>query len=78
MKKSLYSQDISPRCEYCANGTVTPDGKEVLCPKRGVMQADSFCKKFKYDALKRKPRQIKLSSDFTVEEFMLSVEDFSL
>ena len=71
MKKSLYSSDISPKCEYCANGTVTPEGKEVLCYKRGVMQLDSFCKKFKYDPLKRKPIQVNISSDYTPDDFAL-------
>lgn len=76
MKKSLYSTDISPRCEYCANGNLTPEGKEVICYKRGVMQVDSSCKKFKYDPLKRKPKQIKVASDYSLEDFMLTVEDF--
>lgn len=71
MKKSLYSADISPRCEYCAIGILTPDGKEVLCTKKGVMQADSFCKKFKYDALKRKPKKTVIDTSFSAEDFAL-------
>ncbi len=78
MKKSLYSSDISPKCEYCTYGTLSPTGQEILCKKRGIMQLDSFCKKFSYDPLKRKPKKIKVSSDYSVEDFMLTVEDFSL
>ena len=71
MKKSLYSADISPKCEYCAIGTVSATGQEVLCKKKGVMQLDSFCKKFEYDPLKRKPRQTTVKSDYSAEDFSL-------
>lgn len=78
MKQSLYSAEVSPKCEYCSNGILSPTGKEVLCRKKGIMQTDSFCKKFKYDPLKRKPEQVKLKSDYSAEDFMLAIDDFSL
>ena len=58
-----------------SNGTrftvTTNDGKEVLCRRMGVMQPDSFCKKFRYDPLKRKPQTVKIQSNFKEEDFSL-------
>ncbi len=71
MKKSVFSGDISPRCIYCENGNTASDGQTVLCAKKGVMQADSFCKKFRYDPLKRTPETVKLQSGFSAEDFSL-------
>lgn len=71
MRKSLYSKDISLRCEYCSIGIIAPGGKEVLCRKTGVMQLDSSCKKFRYDPLKRKPQTISLNADFSEDDFKL-------
>ena len=47
---------IPPACEYCSRGSCAPDGKTVLCPKKGVMQKNSSCSAFRYDPLKRKPK----------------------
>lgn len=71
MKNSLYSKEISPKCEYCITGVPVVGGKEILCKKMGVMQPDSYCKKFKYDPLKRKPKTAKLDSNFTADDFLL-------
>ena len=71
MKKSVLSGDISPKCIYCENGQVTDNGTLVLCPKKGVMQPDSACRKFRYDPLKRTPQTVKLQSGFTAEDFSL-------
>lgn len=71
MKKSIFSKSISPKCIYCETGILAQDGTSVLCTKKGVMQPDSFCKKFRYDPLKRTPETVKLQSDFTSEDFSL-------
>ena len=55
--KLLNKKSIPPACEYCTRGSGAPDGKTVLCPKKGVMQKDSSCSAFRYDPLKRKPKQ---------------------
>ena len=36
--KLLNKKSIPPACEYCTRGSGAPDGKTVLCPKKGVMQ----------------------------------------
>lgn len=71
MKKSILSGDISPKCIYCETGVISADGSAVLCTKKGVMQPDSYCKKFRYDPLKRTPDTLKLRSDFSADDFSL-------
>lgn len=71
MKKSIFGESVSPKCIYCETGIVTDDGKTVLCTKKGVMMPDSFCKKFRYDPLKRTPETLKLQNDFTEEDFSI-------
>ncbi|MCR4564144.1 MAG: hypothetical protein K5755_05870 [Clostridiales bacterium] len=50
-------KDISKRCEYCEYGKLTADRQTVLCPKKGPVAPDFFCRKYKYDILKRKPKK---------------------
>ena len=69
--KKIFGENISPKCIYCETGINTKDGKEVLCRRMGVMQPDSFCKKFKYDPLKRQPEILKMMSGFKEEDFSL-------
>ncbi len=71
MKKSILKSDISPKCEYCELGIKTSSGKEVLCRRMGVMQPDSYCKKFKYDPLKRVPKTAELPSGYNAEDFSI-------
>ena len=71
MKKTIFGNTVSPKCIYCETGILTPDKKMVLCKKRGVMQPDSFCKKFRYDPLKRTPDTVALQTDFKPEDFSL-------
>ena len=49
--------EISPQCALCEEGRPSPDGKKVLCLRRGIMKPDDVCRRFSYDPLKRKPKQ---------------------
>ena len=69
--KKIFGGNISPKCIYCETGIKTKDGKEVLCRRMGVMQPDSFCKKFRYDPLKRQPDVLKMQFGFKEEDFSL-------
>lgn len=69
--KKLFGENISPKCVYCETGIKTNNGKEILCRRMGVMQPDSFCKKFRYDPLKRQPDILKIQSGFKEEDFSL-------
>ena len=53
-KESLFKADMEPRCPYCAKGSILEEGK-ILCSKKGVMDAGSQCRSFRYDPLKRVP-----------------------
>jgi hypothetical protein len=69
--KGILSKDIDPRCIYCERGR--PLGlKEILCVKRGVVDAYDRCPAFRYDPLKRIPsRPAKLGTDYTPEDLSL-------
>ncbi len=47
--------EITKQCSLCEVGKLSPNGKNVLCIKRGIMKLDSVCRSFKYDPLKREP-----------------------
>lgn len=51
---NLFQKKIDPRCVYCARGRILSED-QVICPKKGVMEAGSHCRAFKYDPLKRTP-----------------------
>ncbi|MBE6827660.1 MAG: hypothetical protein E7514_03475 [Ruminococcaceae bacterium] len=72
MKKSLFNtEDISPACEYCQYGRPAPDGKTVLCPKKGVVKNDFHCRKYKYDIMKRVPKRAPKMQEFSEDDFKL-------
>lgn len=70
MRQKVFG-NVEPKCEYCAVGTITPTGKNVLCPKKGVLAPDFSCKKFKYDPLKRVPKKMPELPKFDAEDFAL-------
>ena len=37
MKYQLFSPEIEPCCAFCEHGRTAPDGKTVLCIKKGVV-----------------------------------------
>ncbi len=51
---NLFQKKIDPRCAYCTHGRPLEEG-QVACSKKGVMSADSHCRAFRYDPLKRVP-----------------------
>ncbi len=71
MKQSLLNEKISPACVYCAVGKLSCDGTSVLCLKKGVMQPDSRCRAFRYDPLKRVPKEKARLPEYSAEEFSL-------
>ena len=68
----LFRKDIEPCCAYCQKGSVISE-REVACVKKGIMPAEGYCRRFRYDPLKRvPPRPAALRTD------NLKEEDFSL
>ena len=68
----LFRKKIERSCSYCAHG-VKLDEEQVLCIKKGVMEAGDSCSSFRYDPLKRVPPR-PITPDFS----RLKEEDFSL
>lgn len=71
MKDKLLGGDISPKCEYCEFARRSPDGETVLCPKKGIVARDFFCRKYKYDIMKRIPRKVPKLPEFSKDDFEL-------
>jgi len=71
MQKLVDKKSHDARCAYCMNARIPKDGTVVLCKYKGITEPDSSCRKFKYDPLKRVPTKLKLSSDFSEDEFKL-------
>lgn len=69
--KLLNKKSIPPACEYCAHGTKAPDGKTILCAKKGVMRYNSSCRKYVYDPLKRQPKLPMELPQFDASDFEL-------
>lgn len=68
----LFRKKIERSCTYCAYGAPLDDD-QMLCTKRGVVSADSACRKFRYDPFKRVPPRPKAVDFKKYEE-----DDFSL
>ena len=71
MKQTVLNNKITPACAYCAIGKLSCDGKSVLCTRKGVMQPDSHCRAFRYDPLKRVPREPAQLPQYSAEDFSL-------
>ena len=69
--KLLNKKDIPPACEYCSRGSCAPDGRTVLCSRKGVMQKSSSCSRFRYDPLKRQPKLPNQLPQFDPSDFEL-------
>ena len=54
--KKRKQDDENKCCAYCEYAESTGDESIMLCSKKGKVEADSCCRKFSYDLLKRKPR----------------------
>ncbi|MGN0468390.1 MAG: hypothetical protein ACI4GY_06680 [Acutalibacteraceae bacterium] len=63
--------EIEPKCEYCQRAFLSKETGALYCEKKGVVESDDSCKKFKYDPLKRVPRKIKISCDFDEDDFKI-------
>lgn len=66
----IFNKNTEPQCALCEYGIAS--GESVVCRKAGgVMTPYSKCRKFKYDPLKREPKVITVSKDFSKEDFEL-------
>lgn len=68
---SKFFKGVEPHCEYCSNGTLSADKKNVLCKKKGVVSLGYSCLSYKYDPLLRIPKRQAKLSDYNPEDFAL-------
>ena len=68
----LFRKKMPRSCSYCQYGALLNDD-EVLCVKKGIVNANRSCRKFFYDPCKRIPSKAKASNFNKYEK-----EDFSL
>lgn len=73
MGRKLYGKGIIPACAYCMKGTAASDNKNILCLKKGIVNPDYSCRRFKYDPLKRVPKIPPEIEKFTAEDFSIEV-----
>ncbi len=68
----LFRRKIEKSCSYCVHSAKL-DGESCLCAKKGVVDAASHCRKFKYEPLKRVPvrRKAKDFSEYDTADFSL-------
>lgn len=71
MSNKQFKKNVEPRCEYCVYGTSLEHSNEVLCLKRGITETGDFCRKYKYNPLKRVPKRQKISNNYKPEDFSL-------
>ena len=55
MGQKYFGRQIEPACSYCRFGSPSPEGRSVLCTKRGVVAPYFSCRSYGYDPLKRRP-----------------------
>ena len=70
-KKKLFGNHKEPRCETCANGKLTADGKTVLCQRGGALPLSHSCRRYVYDPLRRVPKRRPLLGEYSAADFAL-------
>ena len=68
----LFRKKIERSCTYCRYATKLNDS-QVLCAKKGVVDAESACRRFRYDPCKRIPPKPK-----AIDFGQYDQEDFKL
>lgn len=72
MKQKLFNtKDQIKRCDTCLHGEIAQDNMSIMCSKKGLKEPDDFCRKYKYDPLKRVPLKQIIDTDYSPEDFML-------
>ena len=68
-RNCLYNESIDPHCAYCAH--CKPDNEyQGVCEYRGIVAMAGSCRRFEYDALRRKPpKPARIRGRFTDADF---------
>ena len=71
MPSKLFNKDIKKSCLWCEHGRKSEYTDEIFCRKRGVTTAGDYCRKYKYDPLKRVPEKQNLFTDYKDDDFKI-------
>lgn len=71
MKLKLFKKKINPNCSYCQHSKIMCD--TILCNHYGLAPDNSYCKKFRYNPLKRWPKEKISKKSFKPEDFSLDI-----
>lgn len=66
-----FNKELPHSCEYCVYGKKSIFSDEILCVRRGVTALRDSCRGYKYDPLKRVPKRVKISDNYSPEDFEL-------
>lgn len=71
MKRMKFGKNTEKYCKYCIHGKFLEYTDEVFCVKKGFVDKFHKCLKYKYDPLKRVPKNNISKREFTKEDFQL-------
>lgn len=71
MSENLFNKNLNKSCRWCMYGKNSEYTNEIFCKKRGVTTQDEYCRKYKYDPLKRIPDTQELTDEYSESDFSL-------
>ncbi|MBO4693631.1 MAG: hypothetical protein J5659_04505 [Clostridia bacterium] len=71
MSFKLLNDDIIKSCAWCLYGKKSEYTNDIFCKKRGITTKDYYCRKYKYDPLKRTPDKKIISDKYYGDDFSL-------
>lgn len=71
MARSLFPRRAYAACANCAHGRPSNDGSHILCIRRGIVEPDYSCRKYRYDPLRRVPRKLPKLPEYNQDEFKI-------
>ncbi len=74
-RNCLYNTSIDPHCAYCAH--CKPENEyQGVCEFRGIVAMAGSCRRFAYDALRRKPpKPARIRGRFTADDFFFEEKE---
>ena len=71
LKSKLFKKDIPRQCRHCMFSREFDSKIEVICAKRGIVNKNDCCRKYRYDVTKRVPQKIILAGEYSQDDFIL-------
>lgn len=71
MSAKPFDETIKKSCIWCVYGKKSEYTNDVFCKKKGVTSSDDYCRKYKYDPLKRTPERQSIEKDYKADDFII-------